>query len=382
MADLRASFLEGMSHAASTVSIVTTDGAAGRAGVTVSAMTSVSADTDRPTLLVCIHHLSRVAPALLENRVFCVSVLKNDQAHVSDAFAGRQLPPDGDKFSVCDWAVGNTGAPRVAQSLVAFDCRLADHRRVGTHHVVFGEVVEVFVAPSGSPLIYANRAYGIPAGASARAPLLPSAGTLRLGCYHTFAPFLVPQALAALAGEGSPVDLELVEGDQERLLAALEGRYVDVSVMYDVAGRAGLATEVLGNANPYVLLPGRHPLAGRAAVDPADLADEPLILLHTHPTEAFVRRVLDAAGVQPNVRYRAQSLEVVRGMVGQGLGYAILATRPAGDMTYDGHALSVAPLAAPDMPGSEVVLVRRADAALQGATARFAEVCRRIFGAG
>ena len=34
---IRDQFLEGMSHAACTVNVVTTDGAAGRAGVTVSA---------------------------------------------------------------------------------------------------------------------------------------------------------------------------------------------------------------------------------------------------------------------------------------------------------------------------------------------------------
>ena len=38
---LRDRFIGGMSHAACTVNIVTTDGAAGRAGVTVSAMASV-----------------------------------------------------------------------------------------------------------------------------------------------------------------------------------------------------------------------------------------------------------------------------------------------------------------------------------------------------
>ena len=50
--DLKKRFFDGMSQAACTVNVVTTDGAAGRAGVTVSAMSSVSADTPRPTLLV------------------------------------------------------------------------------------------------------------------------------------------------------------------------------------------------------------------------------------------------------------------------------------------------------------------------------------------
>ena len=52
---LRQRFLNGMGLAACTVNVVTTDGPAGRHGVTVSAMSSVSADMDQPTLLVCIH---------------------------------------------------------------------------------------------------------------------------------------------------------------------------------------------------------------------------------------------------------------------------------------------------------------------------------------
>jgi len=60
-------FIEGMSHAASTVNIVTTDGPAGRAGVTVSAMCSVTADA--PTLLVCVHQKSAACEAILANGV-------------------------------------------------------------------------------------------------------------------------------------------------------------------------------------------------------------------------------------------------------------------------------------------------------------------------
>jgi len=66
---LRGAFLVGHEHAACTVNVVTTDGPAGRHGVTVSAMVSVSADTPQRTLLVCIHHRSAVAAAVLENRV-------------------------------------------------------------------------------------------------------------------------------------------------------------------------------------------------------------------------------------------------------------------------------------------------------------------------
>ncbi len=154
-------FLEGMSHAAATVNIVTTDGPAGRAGVTVSAMCSVTADA--PTLLICIHHKSPACQAIQQNGVFCVNVLRDDQALISDTFAGRIKTPGGDKFDCADWCALTTGAPALSRPLVAFDCRLGQHVRWGTHVIFIGEVADTVVNGTGSALIYANRAYGSPA---------------------------------------------------------------------------------------------------------------------------------------------------------------------------------------------------------------------------
>jgi flavin reductase (DIM6/NTAB) family NADH-FMN oxidoreductase RutF len=160
---LRGVFLQGMSHAACTVNVVTTDGPAGRAGVTVSAMSSVSADTPAPSLLVCLHHLGSASAAILKNGVFCVNLLRDDQSYISDVFAGRIKTGDGDKFSCAEWAAQKTGAPRVVDPLVAFDCRLTHGELFGTHYVLFGAVEDIFIARHGVPLIYANRTYGTPA---------------------------------------------------------------------------------------------------------------------------------------------------------------------------------------------------------------------------
>lgn len=160
--DLRQRFVGAMSHAACTVNVVTTDGPFGRFGVTVSAMSSVSADAPAPTLLVCVHHLSPAAKAIQENGVFCVNLLRDDQSHISDSFAGRLKHAAADKFACADWTVGSTGSPRLVAPLVAFDCRLSFSQRIGSHELLVGAVEDVFVASSGTPLIYANRAYGTP----------------------------------------------------------------------------------------------------------------------------------------------------------------------------------------------------------------------------
>ena len=70
ISDLRAAFVEGMSRAATFVAVATTDGEGGRAGVTVSSLTSVSADGEQPSLLVCINRQSPAATAIMQNRAF------------------------------------------------------------------------------------------------------------------------------------------------------------------------------------------------------------------------------------------------------------------------------------------------------------------------
>lgn len=159
---LRERFLAGMGSAACTVNIVTTDGEAGRHGVTVSAMASVSADGERPTLLVCVHHLSQAAAAILHNGVFCLNILRGDQSHISDTFAGRRKTTSGDKFDCTAWETTPSGVPRIADPLAAFDCRVLSAERVGTHYVFVGAVDHVFSTGEGIPLIYSNRAYGVP----------------------------------------------------------------------------------------------------------------------------------------------------------------------------------------------------------------------------
>lgn len=121
-------------------------------------MSSVSADSPRPTLLVCVHRRSQTAGAILANGVFCAEVLRDDQAYSSDVFAGRLGHSNDDKFVCATWTTQSTGAPRVLEPFVAFDCRLTSHNLVATRHVFFAELEGIHVGGHGSPLIYANRA--------------------------------------------------------------------------------------------------------------------------------------------------------------------------------------------------------------------------------
>ena len=156
METLRADFVHAMSRCAATVSVVTTDGPGGRAGLTVSAMTSVSADGDAPTMLVCVNQGAGAAAPILRNGCFAINVLEAGQQGVADTFAGRTEAED--RFASLEWDRLETGAP-VLRGLAGFDCEVQSADLVGTHHVVIGAVRAVRVAEAGSPLIYGMRSY-------------------------------------------------------------------------------------------------------------------------------------------------------------------------------------------------------------------------------
>jgi flavin reductase (DIM6/NTAB) family NADH-FMN oxidoreductase RutF len=378
---LRQRFLNGMSHAACTVNVVTTDGAAGRHGVTVSAMVSVSADTPQPTLLVCIHHKSSVAAAVLENGAFCVNVLREDQTHISESFAGRTAARGASKFECSRWTTQVTGAPRVVDALVAFDCRVIASERVGSHFVVFGSVQDIFVAGGGAPLIYANRAYGVPQRFQSRvaAPAPQTGGTLALGCFQVFAPYMVPAIVARMTKLDPAFSVSLLEADQPELLASLRGGEVEIALLYDFGLGEGVDAAPLAELVPYVLLPEGHPLAAGSAVTLEALAAEPLVLLDLEPSRDYFLSLFGAQGLAPRIGQRTRSLEMVRGLVGHGLGYSLLATKPANNMSYDGRALVTRPLASP-VAASHLVLATRTGVPLSPAAHAFADHCRSFFG--
>ena len=159
MSELRARFVEGMSRAATFVAVATTDGEAGRCGVTISSLTSVSADGDHPSLLACIHHRSPAATAILKNRAFCANLLAEDQQSVSDIFAGKGGGEHSDRFDRVKWDAGPLGQPMLSGATAVFECRLATALLWETHHIIVGRVVSVSLSDDPRALLYGQRAY-------------------------------------------------------------------------------------------------------------------------------------------------------------------------------------------------------------------------------
>jgi flavin reductase len=150
-------FREAMSRVGAAVHIVTTDGPAGLAGITASAVTSITIEP--PMMLFCINKTSRSAAKVIENGVFCINTLARADQNLSDIFAGRSGHEPEERFASSAWTVLSTGAPVLASALVAFDCRLVEAKPVGTHLMMIGTVEAIEIAPKAEALMYAHREY-------------------------------------------------------------------------------------------------------------------------------------------------------------------------------------------------------------------------------
>jgi flavin reductase (DIM6/NTAB) family NADH-FMN oxidoreductase RutF len=158
-------FKIGMRRLAGHVCLITTADASGaRAGLTATAVSSVSAEP--PTLLICVNRQNSSHAAIRQAGVFAVNVLGLQDLPLANRFASRMSAEE--RFREGLWDTLQTGAPALESALVSFDCRIAQAVEVGTHGILFGEIQELRVRPIDSkPLLYSHGAYGGFASAAA-----------------------------------------------------------------------------------------------------------------------------------------------------------------------------------------------------------------------
>ncbi|MEM5327752.1 flavin reductase [Paraburkholderia sp. JHI2823] len=152
-----AAFREALAHAATPVTVIASDGVAGKAGVTCSAVCSVS--DAPPTILFCVNRRSAANSIIKANGLLSVNWLHALQTEVSQLFAGAGQIPMSERFSDERWQLSEHGIPYRADAIVSLDCRFTSATEVGTHSVFFAQVLDARKSPDAAPLVYCQRAY-------------------------------------------------------------------------------------------------------------------------------------------------------------------------------------------------------------------------------
>ncbi|MBI3242165.1 MAG: flavin reductase family protein [Chloroflexi bacterium] len=137
------------------VSIISVQTPTARHGMTVNSFTSVSLDP--PLILVCIQNNLRILGLIKEAQAFAISVLRADQAELSNRFAGRSTE-NVDRFEGVPTHTVITGAPILDEALAYFDCALEVEHPASTHTIFVARVLAAKRA-DGQPLLYWNRGY-------------------------------------------------------------------------------------------------------------------------------------------------------------------------------------------------------------------------------
>ncbi|MFP3550789.1 flavin reductase family protein [Paraburkholderia sp. SIMBA_049] len=135
------------------IAVASPDRPSGVAAMTASAVCPVSLTP--LMLLFCLRNESSLLPCLKESEKFSVNVLSSGQDAVSRYYGGQPY-----RGTAGAWDLDAASAPLLGGANATFVCRVASLQKLGDHHIVVGEVVDMHsIDPPAPALIYAAGRY-------------------------------------------------------------------------------------------------------------------------------------------------------------------------------------------------------------------------------
>lgn len=265
----------------------------------------------------------------------------------------------------------------LSQSAVSLSVAALE-RRLGAQLLVRRRARTLLLTPAGRRLLPAARELLAHAGETLRHAAEPSgvAGPLVVGCFSTVAPLLLPGLLQSFTAAHPEVVVDFLDGPVPELEEAMRRGACDLAIVDALGLSPDMEHETLYRARAYALFAAADPLAGREAVALAELAERDMILFDLPPSGDYLTRVFADQGLTPRIRHRTSSHELVRALVGRGLGFALLLSRPAHDLSHEGLPLAAVPLAGDDVSENAFALARLRGSRLSRQAAAFARHCR------
>lgn len=164
-------------------------------------------------------------------------------------------------------------------------------------------------------------------------------GTLRLACYATAAPFVLPPLLREFGTRFPGVRIDVREGDMASILGLLDDGAVDMALTYYRTIGNDHDFVPLFRARPYALLPVAHPLAAKSEVALDELVHLPMIMLDLPHSVEYYTELFTDKGLTPKVVHSSKTSEMARALAASGFGFSVLNIRdPANVEERSGYA--------------------------------------------
>ena len=203
-------------------------------------------------------------------------------------------------------------------------------------------------------------------------------GRLAVGALHTMGPVDLSLLLASFHRTHPAVELTVREQSSEELAEMLRDDEIDLaflSVTENIQSR-GLQLRRLVTEELVAVLPTHHPLAGRAGVTLAELAEDSFISFRAGSRlRELLERAASSAGFEPRITLESNESRRIRSLVSSGLGVAIL---PRSDAVGAGAPVAVARLTEPALT-RDVTLASRAKRRHSPAAQAFLALTHRVF---
>ncbi len=197
------------------------------------------------------------------------------------------------------------------------------------------------------------------------------AGTLRVATFQSVGVRVIPPVMRLYVARRPAIEVKLVETDHVLLVEQLLRGETDLAFVADPVATAIEQIAVL--TDPYVLLaPSGSELAREEkTVGIRRIARFPLIAYRvpTQGGEAHLR----SQGFDPTIVFRSDDSGIVQGLVGAGVGYALVPR-----LTVDRNDPDVVMLGVRGIPPREIGLAWHADRRLSPAARAFVEVVEEV----
>ncbi len=175
---------------------------------------------------------------------------------------------------------------------------------------------------------------------------------LRVGCYATFAPRIIPKLVGAYKQKYPDKKITIVEGEQETLMTYLLKGDLDIIFVYNFDLPDSVYARKILDLQPKAIVAQNHPLAKYDSVSLRELSAYPFILLNMKVSKNYFINLFTQNNLTLDVAHSVSSIEMVRGLVGHNQGISLLSTDIGNNMNYDGKQVVSIPLKETVSPSS------------------------------
>ena len=169
-------------------------------------------------------------------------------------------------------------------------------------------------------------------------------GTLRLGLGVAAAAAFMPTLIKPLIKKNANITLKLFETDNDKAQSGLVNGDYDAIIFLSDNVKPGFQSESLMDAPLYLIAPSGFFPETQKSVNLSELHKKPMVLLNGPVISEYYNSIFDENNIRPKIVATAKTNQMVRSLVGAGLGCSILNLKGASVTTAAGDNIREIPI--------------------------------------